>query len=56
MGTVGPAPQAPDHLEPVDAGQAQVEQDDVGVARRREVERLLAAGRLVDVVARGPSG
>ena len=48
-----PAPEAADHVEPVDAGQAEVEQDDVGVAGGRQVEGLLPAGRLVDVVAAG---
>jgi hypothetical protein len=46
-----PAPEAPDHVEPVDAGEAEVEEDDVGVAGRGQVERLFPAGRLVDVVA-----
>ena len=46
-----PAPEAADHVEPVDAGEAEVEEDDVGVAGRGQVERLLPAGRLVDVVA-----
>ena len=42
IGTSAPAPQALDHLDAADAGQAEVEHDDVGVVTGREIERLLA--------------
>ena len=46
-----PSPQAADDVEPVDAGQPEVQEHDVGMAGRRQVQRLLARCRLVDVVA-----
>ena len=42
-----------DHLDAVDAGEPEVEHDDVGMVARREVERLLARLGQVDVVAAG---
>ena len=53
---LGPAPQASDHVDAVDPGQAEVEHDHVGVLAGREVERVLAVGRDVDVVTRGHAG
>ena len=53
---LGPAPQARDHLDAVDAGQAEVEDHHVGVVLGGEAERLLAGRRQVDLVARGPGG
>ena len=44
------AAQPADHVDAVDAGQPEVEDDDVGMVARREIERLLAVGRGVDVV------
>ena len=53
IGHPAPAPQSLDHLDAVDAGQPEVEQDDVGMVPGREVERLLARRGEVDLVAAG---
>ena len=45
IGTSRPAAQAVDHVDAVDAGQAEVEDDDVGMVARRELERDLAGRR-----------
>ena len=49
-----PAAQALDHLDAVDAGQAEVEHDDIGMVPSREVERLFSGLGQVDVVATRP--
>ena len=51
IGTARPLAQPPDHLEPVDVGQAEVEDDDVGLARRELRESLGARRRLEQPVA-----
>ena len=51
---LAPAPESLDHLDPVDARQAEVEHDDIGMVARRELEALLARLGQVDVVAAGP--
>ena len=42
-----------DHLDAVDAGQAEVQDHDVGEAAGRQVERGLAVGRRFDLVPTG---
>ena len=51
-----PPAQATDHVDAVDAGEAEVEHHDVGMMRRRERERMFAIGREVDVVAARRAG
>ena len=48
---MGPAAETVDHLQPVDAGQTEVEQHDVGMVAGGQIERLLACLGGVDVVA-----
>src|SRR5207244_5380330 len=50
----GPAPQALDDLDAGDAGEAEVEDDDVGVVVGGLAEGVLPRGGEVDVVAPGP--
>ena len=50
-GHVGPAAEPLDHLDPVDAGQPEVEQHDVGVRLPGGDQRLLAGRGQVDLVA-----
>ena len=46
-----PPAQPADDIHTVDTGKPEVEHDDIGMVTRREVERVLAVGREVDVVA-----
>ena len=48
---LGPAPQALDHLEAVDAREAEVEDDHVGLLVGSRLEGFLSGGGEVDLVA-----
>ena len=48
-----PSAEATDHVDAVDAGQAEVEHDDIGMVARRDVEGTFTIRREVDLVAAG---
>ena len=54
IGHRGPAPQALDHLDAVDAGQTEVEDDDVGMVAGASCSASSPVGGQVDLVAAGP--
>src|SRR5207244_3845610 len=51
---LAPPPEPTDDIDPVDAGQTEIEDDDIGVVPRRQLEGLLAGAGEVDVVAARP--